>query len=956
MCSPSLRLWWLALALLVLVQIPIGTSAFVVVPAPAAGPSPPSPVTDHQHARCGSACSQGGDARWPLSASTNSDGTSDIDEDEFSSSLHAQPSSGIIEEMLSAPSQPLAACTHLIAIPLESNHDLLLELESIQRAVLYNCPLLINAVITPELTRMPMLYVNVDAGKAQADGGGEGESIESPSSASSSASSASELLGGRDIFSVMRNEDGNGDGGDASSSSGGDQIRYHDPVTAELHSIVEDVIHELIYSSKMTAESREEGEGEGAEAEEAEPVLMAFRGLEMDGDSNEVLHTVGTDDSAGTETLRSVVEETRRRVEARGWTTALPPDEPQGGVALLDDGGATSGEGSRRQWRPRVPFMRLPANFEESLPPPKGSDGNYDSYSAEEKARYARQPEEGGNGISPIFWYRWWEDDFPAETVDGMGVRLRQVAVYERTAAFGGGTENAFYLPHLAVDLPAAAGDALRKKEARDAHDAMRRLKEKEEAFGGPDDSGGMDFDRLKDVVLGEDDVSAADVGGEDQFAYEETDRRMMEALEEGGILWEGRTSDDGSGTFDKAGALDEDGTSFEQNALDVPRYDSIDDEMRAARTDAERRLVQSMYNSSPSDTGAGVEFVDVESVKNPDFTDTTDSREPAKPAVTSEEDFAVAAARAAFEKRRGDGSRVDPEESDSVSSGDATSSDEAKKRKIVDKIRKPIATGDWSSATPKGKIPWQDNPVFKDWKSRVTMAEDDGPAVETEPLPPFPSHEHFVGPWRMISSPTSTFDAAELFDEDSSMSENLILRVDGLTAGGPILDMENMQRAAGGTWKFFQAQRIRSPDESKSEEGGDEAGERQTRLRVRLVVPPKKDRILCMEGHAQLIEATAVGSNIDASSMIAPGTFGIPQAEAAKKKADEARAEKTRGTLSGAEVKEDVLRCSGEVWIEDARTGDNRKKLGRFVMEKERISDPSKLIYTIPRPTRIQD
>ena len=110
------------------------------------------------------------------------------------------------------------------------------------------------------------------------------------------------------------------------------------------------------------------------------------------------------------------------------------------------------------------------------------------------------------------------------------------------------------------------------------------------------------------------------------------------------------------------------------------------------------------------------------------------------------------------------------------------------------------------------------------------------------------------------------------------------------------------------------------------------------------------------MEGHAQLIEATAVGSNIDASSMIAPGTFGIPQAEAAKKKADEARAERMRGTSSGAEVKEDVLRCSGEVWIEDARTGDNRKKLGRFVMEKERIADPTKLIYTIPRPTRIQD
>ena len=512
--------------------------------------------------------------------------------------------------------------------------------------------------------------------------------------------------------------------------------------------------------------------------------------------------------------------------------------------------------------------------------------------------------------------------------------------MYERTAEFGA-TENAFYIPHMKVDLP-GAGKALDKKEKQDAQDAMKRMKEKEEAFGGPDGSGGMmDFDKLKDAVLGSDGNVDDSTNGEEQYTYEETDRRMMEALEEGGILWEG-TKPDQSKNFDKAGALNEDGASFDRDALDVPRFDSMDDEMRAARTDSERRMVQNMYDNSPSDTATGVEFVDVESVKSQN--DSTTNSEPAKPALTSEEDFAVAAARAAVEKRRGDGSRVDPEETDSTSSSANAPDDEARKRAIVEKIRKPIATGDWSSAKPKDKIRWQDNPVFKDWKGRVTMAEDDGPEVETKPLPPFPSHDHFVGAWRMVSSPTSTF---AMFGEDSSISENLILRVDGLTAGGPILDMQNMQRAAGGTWKFFEAERIR-----KSE---DEEVERQTRLRVRLVVPPKKDRILCMEGHVQLISASAIGpKNIDASSMIAPGTFGIPQAEEAKKKADRARAEKL---VSGDDkAGEDVLRCSGEVWIEDARTGDNRRKLGRFVMEKERISDTSKLVYTIPRPTRIQD
>ena len=115
----------------------------------------------------------------------------------------------------------------------------------------------------------------------------------------------------------------------------------------------------------------------------------------------------------------------------------------------------------------------------------------------------------------------------------------------------------------------------------------------------------------------------------------------------------------------------------------------------------------------------------------------------------------------------------------------------------------------------------------------------------------------------------------------------------------------------------------------------------------------------MCMEGHAHLVSSSAVGAkSIDASSMISPGTFGIPQAEEVKKKADQARAERLGSgvPLGDNEAREDILRCSGEVWIEDARTGDNRKKLGRFVMEKERISDPSKLVYTIPRPTRIQD
>ena len=54
-----------------------------------------------------------------------------------------------------------------------------------------------------------------------------------------------------------------------------------------------------------------------------------------------------------------------------------------------------------------------------------------------------------------------------------------------------------------------------------------------------------------------------------------------------------------------------------------------------------------------------------------------------------------------------------------------------------------------------------------------------------------YPSREHCTGIWRVVTSPTG-FPAEESGDDKS---ENLVLRVDGRTAGGPILDMESRQR-----------------------------------------------------------------------------------------------------------------------------------------------------------------
>lgn len=72
------------------------------------------------------------------------------------------------------------------------------------------------------------------------------------------------------------------------------------------------------------------------------------------------------------------------------------------------------------KWRARVPFMRLPRNFEELLPPVKEGLFGTDM----------RSPDEGGDGISPLFWFDWRKDEF---TPKKYGTRCREIAIYSRT-------------------------------------------------------------------------------------------------------------------------------------------------------------------------------------------------------------------------------------------------------------------------------------------------------------------------------------------------------------------------------------------------------------------------------------------------------------------------------------------------------------------------------------------
>lgn len=274
--------------------------------------------------------------------------------------------------------------THMIAIPMETNHDLMLELESIQRAVLYHCPLLINSCIVPALTRMPLLLIDTKTGRKNNNN----------------------ILDQDRWCSVNESEEPT----QSIPFSKNDVLTSRDPTTRALYAIIKEVVRDAInivvdfsFESQEHRERRIRDEGRnGVNDSNIKPMVISFKGLEVDGEDNSVLYAIGKEDDE-TQRLRRIVMDLARRIrEKYGWKVAFPPD--------LNLEKKQRIEHHPFEWRPRVPFMRLPINFLETLPNPKGLDGEWEFYTPEEKANYIRFPEEGGNGISPIFWYQWWDD------------------------------------------------------------------------------------------------------------------------------------------------------------------------------------------------------------------------------------------------------------------------------------------------------------------------------------------------------------------------------------------------------------------------------------------------------------------------------------------------------------------------------------------------------------------
>jgi hypothetical protein len=616
-----------------------------------------------------------------------------------------------------------AACistsTHLIALPVDACHELLLELESVQRAILYHCPILVHACIAPAVTRLPLLYVRA------------------PSATAVSTDKLYDIVK-KTVADVINQEDA-----EKTSVEAGDNEVRRDDGTPDTGAANDDNIS---------------------------PLLLSFQGLEIDGTGNNVLSTVANvENENGLLRLQRLVSILRERIHTdTGWDTWLPED-PR--LALENDVVADP------SFRPHIPFMRLPKNWIDFL-----------ETENDDQEVWMLPSEKGGNGISPIFWGQWLDDDFGE-------ARMREVAIYNRQGKEKSLDEKAFYLPARSIPLP-EGNAALRKQEAK------------------------------------------------------------FEAYNEERIL--------------QAEALQRKGTNSANDARD--------DDPLLSKT---RNKLYSLYESS---SVPGTETEDSPVLPEQNLVDASKG--------SDSESFM------APKPQRGNTDELDNWTKDRIRNAIES---RAKFRSEID------------LAKPKEKPPIQENSVFSKYKEGTLAPTQDQPETTRE-LPPYPSREHCMGFWRVVSSPTGF----EVEEGNDSRSDNIILRVDGTTAGGPILDQETRQKTSGGTWRLM--------GESKEDAG----------LLVRLVIPPKKERILVMEGR---LERISMSSDLP----LASSTFGIPELEARKAR-------------STADI-EDLLYCSGNVYIEDAITGQNRDEIGSFsLMKLQTPTDPSKYTITIPKPVRNQD
>jgi hypothetical protein len=274
--------------------------------------------------------------------------------------------------------------THLIAIPMEKCYELMLEMESVQRAILYHCPTLIHACIVPAVTRLPLLYVDA--------------TTRHRNSLTNELVSSSFLLN------------------DQSSSD-------------ILLRLVREVMHDVL-ASNSTAHTLYNSTSAAVESHTHthHPLTLTFATLEIDGPRNEVLSTVARPNDANTILLTNMVTALQHRIHREtGWVTMMPSDETQQRNMTrmrqdMDD----------FMFRPRIPFMRLPDTWDAIIQAEaqKNNEEEHseskniecDKLSTRDEAEVFLRSDQGANGISPIFWCQWWDDIFATARLTEIGV------------------------------------------------------------------------------------------------------------------------------------------------------------------------------------------------------------------------------------------------------------------------------------------------------------------------------------------------------------------------------------------------------------------------------------------------------------------------------------------------------------------------------------------------------
>eukprot|EP00339_Tiarina_fusa_P021692 CAMPEP_0117009290 /NCGR_PEP_ID=MMETSP0472-20121206/8485_1 /TAXON_ID=693140 ORGANISM="Tiarina fusus, Strain LIS" /NCGR_SAMPLE_ID=MMETSP0472 /ASSEMBLY_ACC=CAM_ASM_000603 /LENGTH=644 /DNA_ID=CAMNT_0004711541 /DNA_START=487 /DNA_END=2421 /DNA_ORIENTATION=- len=589
-----------------------------------------------------------------------------------------------------------------------------------------------------------------------------------------------------------------------------------------------------------------------------QPVTITFQSLEIDGANNNVLSTVGRAEDEGAKNLRTFVYELQSSIEARGWKTSFPLDPHE------------SDDESPGGFRPRIPFMELPKSFDRNLIKLKRQDTEI----PEEDMKFLSS-EEGGNGISPIFWCQWWDDTF------GRNIRLREVGIFPRIP--GGGiagdddlSYSSFFLPYETIALPDGFAGMAKNEKRFQKYQEERMAEEQKQLASGkvvsakttpyeePDMLMSKTRDRLEKIYIGSEGQEA--LMNEESRTQEEADR-MQDA-----VASESEEDDENDILFEPITASPD---------------DFIDDWMK--------ERIQNVVGSLESANSGTIEKKD----KPPIDVDYEEDGRTQDALVTEPQ---------AEDKEDDDGT---------VSEPITASPDDVIDDWMMERIQNVVGSLESvKSRTPvkKDKPSIEDNPVFKAYKDGTLVPKSQKKVGKKRELPPYPSREHFFGIWQIVASPTGF--AVE--ESGSETSENLILRVDGTTAGGPVLDPATNQKAAGGTWRMI-------------EDGGD------VKLRIRLVIPPKKERVIEMIGS---IDRVSVGTNIPMASK----AFGVPHLEAMAK-------------ASMNSDMADMMQCSGEVFIEDAITKKNREDVGTFsLMKLQGPMDKSQYTITIPKPIRNQD